>query len=57
MGCLPRKDVIHDRCAAPGGGDDDVPVDDLGDVGGLVAHGVGDVWIGMPLLLMMDTAV
>jgi hypothetical protein len=57
MGCLPRKDVNHDRCAAPGGGDDDVPVDDLGDVGGLVAHGVGDVWFGTPLLLMMDTAV
>ena len=28
---------------APGGGDDHVPVDSLGDVGGLVAYGVADV--------------
>ena len=40
------EDAAHDGRAAPDGGDDDVPVDGLGDVGGLVAHGVGDVLDG-----------
>src|SRR5450759_2991609 len=35
--------VVHDTRPAADGGDDDVPVDGLGDVRGLVAHRVADV--------------
>src|SRR5450755_695009 len=37
------EDVVHDACSAADRGDDDVPVDGLGNVGGLVAHRVADV--------------
>ena len=37
------EDAVHDCCATADRGDDDVPVDGLGDVGGLVAYGVADV--------------
>jgi hypothetical protein len=37
------EDVVHDGRTAADRGHDHVPLDGLGDVGGLVAHGVGDV--------------
>jgi hypothetical protein len=40
---LIRKYIVHNGCAAAYGGDNDVPVDGLGDMGGLVAHRVADV--------------
>src|SRR5690348_8956896 len=37
------EDLIHDGRAAADGGDDHVPVDGLGDVGGFVADSVADL--------------
>jgi hypothetical protein len=56
------KDAIHDPSSATDRGDDHVPVDGLGHVGGLVADGVADVLDGYavaatPLTFMMETAV
>jgi hypothetical protein len=43
---LGAEDVIHDGCPAANGGNNDVPVDGLGDVRGLVANCVSDVLDG-----------
>ena len=43
-GCVVAAEhVVHNACSPADRGRDDVPVDGLGDVGGLVADGVGDV--------------
>src|ERR1700749_1850810 len=41
--CAVAEDVVHNARPAADGGDDHMPVDGLGDVRGLVAHGVADL--------------
>ena len=51
------EDIVHHGRSPADLGHDHMPVDGLGDVGGLVATVSLISWIGTPLLLMIETAV